>query len=58
MEFTTKAGETRSKNAHKAYYELIKLIFKGIDTYLNSSVSRFDYFTHFYENGTFENLIE
>ena len=39
------------------YYEFIERVLKGIDLYVNSSHKREDYFQHYYEEGTFKNIL-
>ena len=40
------------------YYEILHRVYKGLDIYLNSTIKRSDYFTHYYKEGVFQNLID
>lgn len=40
------------------YYEFVERVFKGIDFYVNSSNKREEYFRHYYDEGTFKNILQ
>lgn len=40
------------------YIDFLDRMFQGLDYYVNSTIKRHEYFSTYYENGTFKNLLK